>query len=192
MKVLHIIPSAFDYFNDIRAEAFSLMESLRKLGVETEAFTLQYHTTTAPRAEREAKEEARSSGSASGRQFISMAGIAEVIESIDSFDALHLHCPLFGAAGKIIKWKSAHPRIPLIITYYRRVKPVDLFSLFILWYNAYYLPRLFRAAEAVAAESLADFKTNGGASYLFRGRSAIEISQAGKYAALYEQLIGVS
>ena len=45
MRVIHIIPSAFEYFDDIRSQAFRLLDGLNKLGVETEAFTLQYGST---------------------------------------------------------------------------------------------------------------------------------------------------
>lgn len=143
MRVIHIIPSAFEYFNDIRSHAFKLLDGLHKLGVETEAFTLQYGSPN--KAEKFSIKQA----SPSVHNFIGNFDISSAIANFSEFDIVHLHCPFFGAAGKILHWKKLHPETPLVITYYRDVRVGDLMSMFIKLYNAYYLPKFFKLADAV-------------------------------------------
>ncbi|TSC84751.1 MAG: Uncharacterized protein G01um101413_135 [Parcubacteria group bacterium Gr01-1014_13] len=143
MRVIHVIPSAFEYFDDIRSRAFKLLDGLHKLGVETEAFTLQYGTPN--KAEKSSIKQA----SPSIHNFIGSFDINSAIENFSDFDIVHLHCPFFGAAGKILRWKKLHPDTPLVLTYYRDVRIVDLMSFFIKLYNGYYLPKFFKLADAV-------------------------------------------
>ena len=143
MKVIHIIPSAFNYFDDIRSLVFSLLEGLHKLGVESEAFTLQYGSTD--KAQKASIKEA----SPSVHNYIGNFNINSAIDNFSNFDIVHLHCPFFGAAGKILRWKKLNPEIPLVVTYYREVRIEDLMSLFIRFYNAYYLPKFYKLADAV-------------------------------------------
>ncbi len=154
MRVIHIIPSAFEYFDDIRSQAFKLLDGLHKLGVENEAFTLQYGSPS--QAEKTSVREA----SPSVHDMVGTFDISSAIKDFADFDIVHLHCPFFGAAGKILRWKKLNSSIPLVITYYRDVRIVDLMSLFISFYNKYYLPKLFRLSDAVdrfdkEAESIA-------------------------------------
>lgn len=142
MRVIHIIPSAFEYFNDIRSQAFKLLDGLHKLGVETEAFTLQYGLSN--KAEKKSIKEA----SPSVHSHMGDFDIDSAIKSFTDFDVVHLHCPFFGAAGKILQWKKNNPNTPLVVTFYREVKVVDLMSLFIKLYNAYYLPKFFKLTNA--------------------------------------------
>lgn len=144
MKVIHIIPSAFEYFDDIRSQAFKLLEELHKLNVETEAFTLQYGLSN--KAEKKSIKEA----SPSVHSHIGDFDIESAIKSFTDFDVVHLHCPFFGAAGKILRWKQNNPNTPLVVTFYREVKIVDLMSLFFRLYNAYYLPKFFKLADAAS------------------------------------------
>jgi hypothetical protein len=143
MRVIHIIPSAFEYFDDIRSQAFKLLNGLHKLGVETEAFTLQYGSPN--KAEKSSIKQA----SPSVHNFIGDFDINTAIASISNFDIVHLHCPFFGAAGKILYWKKLNPNTPLVVTYSRDVQVGDVMSLFIRFYNAYYLPKIFKLADAV-------------------------------------------
>ncbi|MEK7131772.1 MAG: glycosyltransferase [Patescibacteria group bacterium] len=143
MRVIHIIPSAFEYFDDIRLQAFKLLDGLHKLGVETEAFTLQYGSTN--KVEKASIKEA----SPSVHNYLGNFDIDSAIANFADFDIVHLHCPFFGAAGKILRWKKLNPGIPLVVTYYRPVRIQDLMSLFIRFYNAYYLPKIFKLADAV-------------------------------------------
>lgn len=160
MKVIHLIPSAFNYFDDIRAEAFRLVENLYKFGVDAEAFALQYETVPSKKTKAEIGEAAPS------RKFVGMANIKETMSALADFDVVHLHAPFLGAAGEIIRWKKLHPRIPLAITYYRRVRLADIISLGIVWYNMYYLPKLFSLANVVVCSSSDIFKKQGGRRHL--------------------------
>lgn len=143
MRVIHIIPSAFDYFNDIRSRAFSLLEELHKLGVENEAITLQYG-----QPDRAVKTSVRQAAPAAAHNYLGDFDINSVIKSFADFDVVHLHCPFFGAAGKILRWAKTR-QSPLVITYYRPVQTEDLMSLFIKLYSLYYLPKFFKLADAV-------------------------------------------
>ena len=144
MRVIHIIPSAFDYFNDIRAQAFALLEELHKLGVENEAVTLQYGATG-----KTLKESVRQSAP-SVHSYLGDFNMDSVIKSFADFDIVHLHCPFFGGAGKILRWKKLNPNIPLVITYHRAVRILDVVSLFMKLYNAYYLPKFFKLADSAS------------------------------------------
>jgi len=144
MRVIHVIPSAFDYFSDIRSQAFKLLDGLHKLGVDTEAFTLQYGAPN--KAEKVSVKEA----SPSVHNHIGDFDINSAIASFSDFDVVHLHCPFFGAAGRILRWKQNNQSTPLVVTYYRDVQIVDLMSLFIRLYNAYYLPKFFKLADAMS------------------------------------------
>ncbi len=148
MKVIHIIPSAFSYFDDIRSNAFYVVDNLSKIGVETEAITIEFGMTV-PTAVREAIGE-----EAPSQKYQGLAPMSQVMASLDQFDIIHVHCPLFGAAGKILSWKRQHPNRCLVVTYYRRVMIPDFFSLLIVAYNFYYLPRLLAAAEVVITPAL--------------------------------------
>lgn len=70
MRVVHIIPSAFDYFDDIRSSAFALIAAEGKQGVESEALTIQYGTVTA-------KERLETSLKASTHSFQSLSSSAQ-------------------------------------------------------------------------------------------------------------------
>lgn len=142
MRVIHVIPSAFEYFDDIRSVAFKLTDELHKLGVENEAFTLQYGQPS-----RATKASVRES-SPSVHNYVGNFDIDSAIKSFSDFDIVHLHCPFFGAAGKILKWKKLNSGIPLVAFYYRDARIDDLMSLFIRFYNMYYLPKIFKAADA--------------------------------------------
>lgn len=207
MKVLHIIPAAFDYFDDIKLSAFNLLENQANLGIAAEAFTLQYNRVV-PKTK-----QAEVALSAPSTQYQGTVNIAEAAASFADFDILHLHCPFLGAGGRILKWKIEHPRQPLVATFYRRVNIPDFLSLWIWWYNRYYLPRIFDVCEAVAATSAESFKQNLGARYLKDKSKFIEIDDtsfflgedltkadnqvklspaermASKYAWLYDKLL---
>lgn len=146
MKVIHIIPAAFQYFDDIKSEAFGLIENLNSLGVDAEAFTLQYGTVT------KSEEAAVGKATAPAYKLIETNSFDDVLGSLEDFDIIHLHCPFLGAAGKIIKWKKAHPAKPFVVSYYYDFKIVDFFSVFIQFYNQYYLPKLFDIADMIVCK----------------------------------------
>ena len=155
MKIIHIIPAAFHYFDDIRDGAMALAEKQREFGHEVVAYTLQYGTVTSGQNKQ------------IGRlaPLLNFGGVYQgetVVNELNDFDVVHLHAPFLGLAGKILAWKNLHPKKPLAITYWRDVALVDLFSYFIVFYNRYYLRRLFAAADAIICSSSDKFaKTHG-------------------------------
>lgn len=174
MKVLHIIPSAFDYFDDIRVEAFDLVEKLNKVGCEADAITLQYGSS--PSSRRIKKEIHRAAPS---RIFSGMVKADGLIEEFNSYDLVHVHCPFFGAAGSIERWKGdVGFRTPLVLTYYREVKVTDLFALVIKWYNNYHLPKLFKLAEAIVCPSISEFQKSAASRYLQEGDKLHELDNS--------------
>ena len=142
MKVLHIIPTAFDYFDNIRSEAFGILEEENNLGIDSDVITLEFGSTTK-------KERAEVGVVSPGRQFVGQQSVIENTKSWDYYDVVNLHCPFLGAASHIIKWAKDQPNKRLVITYHSDFKTPDFFSLIIKFYNFYYLPKLFSLARAV-------------------------------------------
>lgn len=142
MKVIHIIPSAFDYFKDVREKAMNLVEAERGLGVDAEAYTLQYGPVSS-KQKGEVREAAPSIG------FISMNSSAALVDDLKNYDIVHLHTPFLGMAGSILKWKISNPARMFVITYWRDVRVNDIMSAFITLYNRIYLPRLFLLSDTL-------------------------------------------
>ena len=147
MRVLHIIPATFHYFDDIQSAAFTLVSNLEKLGVETGVFTLQYGGEGGALATQSAVEKA-----ATGRRYGGTLSINEALATFSEYDAVHVHAPFLGAAGKIMAAKQASG-VPMLLTIYRPVFTPDFFSLAIKLYNWYYLPRLCALAETITVSS---------------------------------------
>lgn len=139
MKVVHLVPAAWDYFDDIRDAVFGLIGKEIKLGLASEAITLQYNQTTP----RQAKEISSRLPGLSYRGGMSGKGLAV---ALDEFDLVHLHCPFLGAAKDIIAWKKSRPDKPLLVSVHRPVRIVDFFSLIIAAYNTFYQPKIFSLA----------------------------------------------
>lgn len=159
MRVVHIIPTAFTYFDDISQAAFSLVENLSYFNVEAEAFTLHYGTVTRI-------EVAKVRMVAPSRQFKELSPLDTLFDSLGQYDVVHLHCPFLGAAKKILTWKKAHPQVPFLATFYHSLVTPDFFSLGIKWYTLYYLPKIFAAADLVACPDLALFQSSYGRHFL--------------------------
>ena len=140
MKVIHVIPSAFNYFDDIRAEAFALIEYLELMGIDNEAFTIEFGGSVPETTRTEVK------ATAPSQQFKGLVPTKEMIALFASGDIVHVHCPLLGGARKILRWKKAGAPQPLVVSYHRRVIVPDFFSLLTSAYNAWYLPKLWRLA----------------------------------------------
>ena len=128
--------------------------------MDTEAFTLQYGGYT------KSFKESVKVDSPSVHDFKGNVDAEGLVENLDSFDIIHLHCPFLGAASRIIKWKNSHPNTPLVITYYRDVKFEDLFSLFIKCYNFYFLPKLFALSSVVMCQNFERFNHSAGVGYM--------------------------
>ncbi len=159
MRVLHIIPSAFEYFDDIKKTVFELVEKLNKRGVENEVITLQYQTPS--KKERQAGLTEKVT-----RKYQGTVDFVAALQGAKDFDVVHLHCPFLGAADKIEEWKKNNPQIPFLVTYYRDVYWQDLISVYIRWYNYRHLPKIFALADAVACLSVEDFSRTSGLKYL--------------------------
>jgi hypothetical protein len=144
MRVVHVIPSAFHYFDDIRESAFKIIKKLEEAGVDCEAITLQY----APPSRSVKAEVGQATGGS--HRFEKEEDIDGVIASFGEYDLVHLHCPFLGAGRKILKWKKQHPESRLVLTYYRGISLADLMSFVIVLYNQYYLRRLLPAASALS------------------------------------------
>ncbi len=201
MRVIHIIPSAYNYFDDIRSVAFELVEKSERFGVEAEAFTLQYSSGVNKAVRASVAETAPS------RKFIGMATVSDMFDALDTFDIVHIHVPTFGGMGRFMEWRKTHSDIPVVITYYRPSMLTDVFSYCIRAYNAYYLSRLYQSAQLVTFQPIAPaVKPPRGVQSLLVDSSymlgehnltellkevqlSVEDTVAAKYALLYDQLL---
>jgi len=142
MKVLHVIPNAFEYFEDIHSEAFKLLEAEGDLGVEADAVTVEYGGVS--------KKEISEVKKNSSNKYIGQESFEKNIDSWELYDIINLHCPFFGSVGKILDWIQKHPKKFLVITYHYDFETPDFFGYFIKLYNYFYLPKLFKAASIIA------------------------------------------
>lgn len=183
MRVLHLIPAAWEYFDAIRDQAFELVEEETKLGIEAEAFTLQYGRVT----DRFSSEVMSKSPS---RSFQGMNNLDEVMASFEQFDIIHLHCPMLGALGRVLKWKKRFSDKPLLITYYGSFPITDLFGVFISWYNGWYLPKLFKQADRVVTQKRESILAKANNVFdLTDPRNEVQLMPVVYYKALYSQLV---
>lgn len=184
MRILHIIPSAFTYFDAIRDRAFQMVEEEGKVGIDVEAFTLQYGPAS-KRLQSSVKRQAPS------RAFQGSASLKEVVESFREFDLVHVHCPLLGSAHEILRFKKQYPGMPLVVTYHGRFEVPDLFGVFVSWYNVWYLTKLFRSADVIVALARHPLLENNGRVIDLTGQAdALQlIPDVSAYKALYATLI---
>ncbi len=189
MRVVHIIPSAFEYFDDIRSSAFALIAAEGKEGIESEALTIQYGTVTA-------KERRGVQTTAPKHSFQSLSSSSQAFLKLAEFDIVHIHCPTLGVARQLIAWKKSHPTIPFVITWHRSPRWSDLFSLFIMGYTAWYMRRLFPLASAVVALSSCPYQSfiakPSPQSFIDLTNSSgqVQLDDAGElYSTLYSTLI---
>ena len=148
MSVLHVVPSAFDYFSDISSDVWQWVNKLNKKGIDTDVFTLQYGTVPFWDEDEKAKKNSKKKKS-TARSYSGTVSINEAIEDWEQYELIHLHCPFLGAAAKILRFKALHPDIPLVVTIHRGTPIVDLIALGIKCYNSYYLPKIIKVADAV-------------------------------------------
>lgn len=171
MRIIHIVPSAFDYFDDIRASAFQLVDGLYEIGVNVEVFTLQYGSVNKKLKERVSSE------STSHHNYAGSVGEKDLIKNLDNFDIIHVHCPFLGAGNKILAWHKAHPQKQLVITYYRDTQVSDFFSIFIKLYNRIFLPKLFVAARVILCADINAFRACSASAYVPEGKMIIAANQ---------------
>lgn len=201
MRVIHLIPSVFDYFDDIRTAAFDLLEKLTPFGVESEAFTFQFSTGVTKKI-RESVGTVAPSHTLQG-----VIARESFTDRLNDFDIVHVHTPIYAGMNDFLIWRKAHPFKPLIVTYYRPVRIVDAFSALMWVYNLYYRHRLWESADLVAIQPLrAGTRTpidgqviEMDSSHMFQGVPLTDILKgvqleekqymAAKYALLYNKLI---
>ncbi len=150
MRVLHIIPSAFEYFDDIRNNAMAVVNKQKELGIEVEAFTLQYGAVSS-------KQKTSLKQVVPGVKFVGLFKSDAVISSFDDFDIIHLHLPALGLIPKIIKWKEIGNKQPLVVTYWREMMLSDLFSYFVRWYNYRNDKKIYDIADAIICFDILSF-----------------------------------
>jgi len=160
MKILHIVPTAFEYFESIRKEAFDLVDSLGQLGFEVDIITLQYGAVSKRFENKIAQETKERIG------FEKMYSGDELFEKMEKADIIHLHTPFLGMGGKLLKYKREHPQKKFVITLYQNLPYIDFFTIIIWLYNNYYLRRLMNVADFVVAENEKVFRSGRGFAYL--------------------------
>ncbi len=160
MKILHIVPAAFEYFEDIRERAFDLVDDLNQLGFDSEIVTLQYSAVSKRLEKKVAQETKKRIG------FEKIYSGEELSEKIAKADVVHLHAPFLGMGKKLLKYKREHPQKKFLITLHRNLPYVDFFTIIIWLYNGFYLKRLMNVADFVVAENEQVFRAGGGFSYL--------------------------
>lgn len=186
MKIFHIIPSFYNYFSDISEIAFSLVDGINASGEEAAPITLQYGPPS-----KEMRETIREAAPTTAPTYTGETKFSEVINEFAEYDIVHLHCPFLGAAGKLLDWKKKNPGHPFIVTYYRDVIFTDLISLGLRWYNSYYLPKIFAAADIVSCFSINDFSHSFGAKYLAKEKEVYALGGALKFTHLTEDTYDV-
>lgn len=160
LKILHFVPSAFEYFDNIRKEAFTLIDSLGELGFENYVFTLQY-STVSKRLEKEIKEKTKDK-----MGFEKIHTMEEVEDKINEADIVHLHAPFLGMGKKLLEYKKKYPQKKFIVTVYRNLPYVDFFTIIIWLYNSWYLKRILNICDFVCASDEQVFKEARGFSML--------------------------
>lgn len=160
MQILHIVPAAFEYFEDIRKEAFDLVDSLNSLGYDCEIITLQY-SAVSKRLEKQVAQETKQR-----MQFEKIYNDTELKEQMDKAEIIHLHVPFLGMGKKLLKYKQDNPQKKFIITFHQNLPYTDFFTIIIWLYNSFYLRRLVNLADFVVAENEQIFRQGGGFSYL--------------------------
>ncbi len=181
MRIVHIIPAAFNYFDDIRDLAMAEVEAEVALGIEAEAFTVQYGSVTERISSNVQKV-------APTRVFKGMVTGSAVVDALDTFDVVHVHCPILGMMREIIAFKRKNPQVALLVTYHRPVVVPDLFALYISWYTMWYLPQLLRVADALVTSP-----ETGGIARAEPPRFEANLANPRQgvldYFALYQQLV---
>lgn len=174
VRILHVIPSAFEYFDDIKNYAFGLVGEINKnKGISADVFTLQYGPPT-----RSEKKEV--DAVAPEQEYVGSEPLDEAVDEFSYYDIIHLHAPFLGGARRILQWKKDHPEIPLIITYYRGVDVDDLIALGIRWYNNYYLTKLFKQADLI---TVFPWSEKGARRILGRGKESEKIELLSEFGA---------
>ncbi len=181
MRVLHIVPAAFSYFDDIQAQVESWLPSLANLGVEVQVFSLKYGS------------QKKNGQQVEGKSFASQydreekISITSAFAEWSSFDVVHLHGPFLGAGAEIIKACHAYREVPLLLSYHRPVTLSNFFSLFIRCYNFFYLRKIFPLAQGLIFSRAQLFLR--WQQYIRPEQWVVELVDKGAPAAVAEKLL---
>jgi len=152
MRIIHIIPAAFNYFDDLKSFLFDIVDLQNGYGVEASAITLQYSGSDVRKEKKKLRENQKVATTKKELLKYSFKGvktISEAIKNLDEYDIVHMHLPFFGAGKLILNWKKEYPRTPLVVSYYYDFKAGDFFSLIIKYYNYYFVPKLLNIADMI-------------------------------------------
>lgn len=143
MRVLHLVPAAFDYYDDIRNRVNGWLAYLPEFGIMAEVITIHYGTS-AQGMKKQTSDEAPKS------RFMGRVETDEVVNDWSNYDIVHWHCPFIGGAKHFLGAVLAHPETPLIVTVHRLPRCGDVLELIMYWYNRYWLNKILKVATAVA------------------------------------------
>lgn len=176
MRVLHVIPAAFNYFDDIKSFVFAVLDYQNSAGVEADAITLQFNNQDIkPEKQKlKVKRDEALEKMARGENKInyprySYAGAQSVgaaFADLNDYDIVHLHMPFFGGAKDILNWRAQNPQANFVVSYYYDFKTPDFFGIIIKLYNYFYLPKMFKTADMVIAIENEGFKNSLGDLFL--------------------------
>lgn len=170
LKIIHIVPAAFDYFENIKEQALSLAYSQRESGFYVEVSALQYGLNS-----RKEKEEIKKNFP--NMELSGFFNIDEVINNLDNFDIIHIHAPFLGV-GKVWQWLKIHPKAKICLTYYQTIEKNDLFAWFIVLYNAIYLPKFFKRANLIIMDDKEKFIESFGKKYFNQDFPVVDLLEA--------------
>lgn len=150
MRVLHILPSAFDYYNDLKLKIFSQIESERLLGIQSEAYTIQFGNVSK-------KEKNFISKNISTLSYNGLYDSKFIFSELDKYDIVHLHLPMFGFLKKLVDWKKNKPDNVLVVSVWIPPKLSDLFSYFVYIYSGIFDSKILALANAILCEDQSRF-----------------------------------
>ena len=167
MRVVHIIPATFNYFDNIKEFAFSILEKQNSFGIEADAVTLQYskHDIKKDRAILKEKKDIALQKLLAGEikidypkyNYKGSNTLSVAFEKLSDYDLVHLHAPWFGAGEDILKWRRLNPEQPFIVSYYYDFKISDILGIMIKIYGYYYLPKILNLANVITCFDLDKF-----------------------------------
>ena len=170
MKILHFVPSAFEYFDEIREGAFKLIDGLDELGFNNYVFTLQY-SAVSKRLEKEVKKESKGK-----LGFEKIHNLEEVEAKMAEADVIHLHAPFLGMGKKLLEFKKKFPQKKFVVTVYEDLPYTDFFTIIIWLYNSWYLKRILNVCDFVCADDEQKFREARGFSILKDGKKFVSIN----------------
>ena len=167
IRVIHIVPAAFEYFEDIKSKALRLASLEREFFLDVEVLTLQYGPDSKSKAQ-EIKQRF------SGLGLKGFYNLEQVIDRLADFDIIHIHCPFLGV-GKVWQWLKKPHKPKLCLTFYASIENDDMFSWFISFYNWFFIPRFFKIADLIIMEDEEKFIKTFGTKYLSEGFPIVDL-----------------